>query len=224
MAVDTVAPLATSAQMTEGAFADLARAFSPQALDEVMVEATRACEGECSRRLAPFTGLTETHRLSGVDPDEYADSANLPLDLAGTLGRSYAASLGTSSLVRHLWLEQYATLYPDLWSYSDLSITVTRSYGGSEHMSVGAGGFVGPDPDTGHVWFTVGKWLPVGSFARATYSGGYRVIPADLSRAAKYFAAAILCRELAPLQANHGHDPDQLEALAVSWLSPYARS
>ena len=68
MAADTPTPLATSAQMKEGAFADLVRSFDDPALDQLMVEATRACETECSRRLAPFT-MTESHRAEGIDPE-----------------------------------------------------------------------------------------------------------------------------------------------------------
>jgi hypothetical protein len=211
--------------MQQGAFRDLVAAFSPEALADIMNEATRACETEIDRRLAPFTGLVESHRMTGIDSDEYAESSNLPLDMAGTLGMSYASALGSTSLVRHLWVEQYAPLYPEYWSYSDLSIEITRSYGGSQLFTVGNGnGFTGPEPDSGHIWFTIGQWIPVGSYARVTYSGGYRTVPSDLRRACKYFAAAIICRELDPLQSNHGHDPDRLEALAVSWLSPYARS
>src|SRR5690349_753522 len=135
MAADTPTPLATVAQMQEGAFADLVRAYRAQPVTDLMIEATRACETEVGRRLAPFT-ITESHRAEGVDPDEYTDAANLPLDLQGALGRSYAYSLGASTLVRHLWVSEYAPLYQDMWTYSDVSITVIRSYGGEEVLNV----------------------------------------------------------------------------------------
>ncbi|MCW2900931.1 MAG: hypothetical protein JWO67_3196 [Streptosporangiaceae bacterium] len=222
MAADNPIPLATSAQMQEGAFADLARAFSGQALTDIMIEATRACETESGRRLVPFT-VTESHRAEGVDPDELGDATDLPIDLMGALGRSYASALsgGTSSQVRHCWLNEYAPLYQDFWAYSNVSLTVIRSYGGSQQFS--ATQIIGPEPDTGHVWFSLGVFLPIASLIRATYSGGYTTVPADLVRACKYMAAAIITRELDPLSAPHGHSPDALEALAVSWLSPYTR-
>ena len=223
MPEDNPTPLCTPEQLKDGAFADLVHGFSASAVADMLAEATRACETEVGRRLAPFTGLVESHRMSGVDPDEYSDSASLPLDLAGQLGRSWASSLNSGSdLVRHIWLHQCAPHYPEFWSYSDISISVTRSYGGAQAFVTG--GFEGPDVDTGHVWFRLGTWLPIGTYATVRYSGGYTTVPSDLRRACKYMAAAIACRELAPLQANHGHDPDALEALAVSWLAPYSRS
>jgi hypothetical protein len=223
MALDSPTPLATAAQMKQGAFADLVRSFSDDALNEIMVEATRACETETQRRLAPFVGHFETHRCQGVDPDEYTDTANLPLDLQGALGRSYAYAMGASTLVRHLWLNEYAPLYPEYWQYTNISLEIVRSYGGSENLVTTQ--FQGPEIDSGHVWFNLGKFIPIGSLARVTYSAGYFTVPADLVRACKYMAAAVSCRELDPmLQSQHGHDPDKLEALAVSWLSPYMRS
>lgn len=222
MSVDAPVLLCTPAQLKAGAFADLVQSFSEEALLGILAEATRACETEVGRRLAPFTGLVESHRMDGIDPDEYGDSAGLPLDLPGALGRSWGAALGSgTNLVRHLWLNQFAPHYPDLWSYTDVQITVSRSYGGGQEFA--AGDFIGPEPDSGHVWFRLGTWLPVGSWARVTYSGGYQTIPADLTRACKWMAASICCRELVPLQINAGHDATELEALAVSWLSPYGR-
>lgn len=208
--------------MQTGAFADLIRSFPAQAVTDIMIEATRACETECQRRLAPFTGHVETHRAEGIDPDEYTDAANLPLDLQGTLGRSYAYALGASSLIRHCWLNEFAPLYQEYWTYSGVALTVVRSYGGSENLSPGQ--YVGPEIDSGHVWFNLGKFIPVGSLIRITYSGGYATVPADLVRACKYLAASIAARELDPIQGGHSHNPDELEALAVSWLSPYVRS
>lgn len=221
MPVDTpTATLATTAQLTEGAFADLTRSYSPEVLNDIMIQATRACETETGRRLVPFT-ITETHRAEGIDPDELQDISNLPLDLQGTLGRSYAYALGTSTLVRHCFLNEYAPWYPDMWTYSGVSVTIARSYGGSQNLT--ATNYQGPEPDTGHLWFSLGQFIPIGSLIRVTYSGGYTTVPADLVRAAIYMAAAIVARELDPMSAQHGRSPDELEALAVSWLSPYVR-
>ncbi|MGH7743284.1 MAG: hypothetical protein ACREQ5_00480 [Candidatus Dormibacteria bacterium] len=218
---DNPTPLATGTQLSEGAFTDLVRSYTPPALNDIMIQATRACETETGRRLAPFT-LTETHRADGVDPDEYTDAANLPLDLQGTLGRSYAYNLGASTLVRHCWLNEYAPLFQDMWTYSDVSITIVRSYGGSQTLTTTQ--IVGPELDTGHILFNLGLFIPIGSWIRVTYSGGYTVVPADLVRACVYMAAAIVCRELDPMSSSHGHSPDELESLAIGWLGPYSRS
>lgn len=220
--VDNPVPLATAAQMQNGPFADLVRAYSTDALADLMLQATRGCETEADRRLTPFTGVTETHRCEGMDPDEYTDASNLPMDLAGTLGRSYASALGATTLVRHMWLNQYAPQYPEYWFYSNVSITIVRSYGGSQVMSTAQ--YIGPEPDSGHVWFNLGQFIPIGSLARVTYGGGYTAaVPADLVRACIWMAASIAATELDPMTQTHGHDPGALEARAVAWLNPYER-
>jgi hypothetical protein len=219
---DSVTPLCTAAQFNEGAFADLARTYSTDALNDILIEATRVCEDETQRRLAPFTGLTETVRADGVDPDEYTDAANLPMDIQSTLGASYAQALGASSLVRHCWLSEFAPRYQDLWTYNNASITIIRSYGGTQDVSA-AQILNGPEPDTGHLWFQLGIFLPIGSRVQVTYGGGYTVaIPASLVRACKYMAASIIVRELDPTAS--GHDADELHVDALMYLSSWERS
>lgn len=223
MAADTVTPLCTAAQLNEGAFADLFRQYSNDALNDLLIEATRACETETERRLAPFTGMIETIRTDGVDPDEYVDSGSMPLDLAGSLGRNWAAAFGSTALIRRVHLAEYAPRYPDLWSYSDVAITVYRSYGGNETLTPGGRVVMGPQPDTGFVWFELGTFIPGASVLQVTYSGGYQTVPADLSRACKYLAASIAVAELDP-QGDSGHSPEDLETKAVALLAGYARS
>jgi hypothetical protein len=220
MAADSPTPLATAAQMSEGQFADLVRDYTPQALADLMIEATRACEGICTRRLAPFT-ITESHRAEGIDPDEYTDAANLPMDLQGTLGRSYAYALGASTLVRHVWLDEYAVRYPEYWTYSNMTIQIVRSYGGSQ--SVSQAQVLAAESDRGHVWFQLGLFLPIGSDILVTYTAGYTTVPADLVRACKYLAASIAISELDPIQAENAHDPGELEGRAERLLTPYMR-
>lgn len=219
---DTTTPLCTWAQFTEGAFANLARNITDAEVQtDYLMEATRQCEGLAGdRRLAPFTNLVESHRLDGVDPDEYTDAANLPLDLAGTLGRSYAYSIGASTLVRHCWLNEYAPRHAEYWTYSNITLTITRSYGGSQNLTVNQ--YVGPMPDSGHVWFNLGLFIPIGSYGLVTYSGGYTAaIPADLVRAAKYVTAAIVVRETQPTSTQH--DPEILMKNAARILGTYGR-
>lgn len=213
-------PLVSAAAFTEGPFADLVADLSEQALADFLAEGTRMCETETGRRLAPFT-LTETQRADIIDPDEYSDSANLPMDIQSTLGMSYAAAMGASSLVRHCWLDQYAPHYQDMWQYSDVSVQIIRSYGGTENLAP-TQILNGPEPDTGHLWFQLGLFLPVGSRVQITYSGGYvTAVPADLSRAAKYMTAFIMIRELSPVDSSH--DPDLLYGDAMKILVNYMR-
>jgi hypothetical protein len=217
---DSPTPLCTPAQLGSGALADLVRGYSDQGETDLLLEATRRCEDFTGRRLAPFTGVTETHRAEGMDPDEYTDSANLPMDLQGTLGRSYAYALGASTLVRHCWLNEYAPRYQEMWAYQNVQITIIRSYGGSEVLSPAQ--FVGAETDSGHVWFQLGLFIPIGSLIRVTYGGGYVVsTPASLVRACKYMAAEIALRELNP--ADTDHNPDLIHQSAMDWLEPWMR-
>ncbi len=217
----TQTPLATADQFNSGAFKDLARSIDPDWLDQIMLQATRQLEAECGRRLAPFT-VTETHRAEGVDPDELGGSADLPIDFQGTVGMSYANALGAVDLVRHLWLNEYPPVFQDHWTYSNLSVTVVRSYGGQETFA--GTRYIGPEPDSGHVWFNLGSFIPLGSLLRATYSGGYTTVPANLTRACLYMAASIVARELDPMVEQHGHSPEGLEDRACKALKPYMRT
>lgn len=220
MPADDATPLATADQFMSGAFADLAQNLQAGELDDIMIEATRACESIVDKRLAPFT-ITESQRAEGIDPDEYgSDSSSIPMDLPGTVGRSYAASLGAADLVRHAWLREYAIRYQELWTpYTLNAVTLVRSYGGSQIVVPGS--IIGPEPDSGHVWFQIGTFLPVGSLLRFTYSGGYSTVPSDLVRACKSMAASIIIKELDPAMNTIGLDPDLLRAEAMDFLGPY---
>lgn len=211
MAADTVTPLCTWAEFSAGAFADLARKYvDVTAQTQLLREATRLCERAAGHRLAPFAGVVETHRAQGIDPDELGDSANMPLDLSGTLGRSYAQALGTSTLARHCWLREFAESNPEFWSYTSVAITVVRSFGGSQNFTTAQ--YVGPEPDSGHVWFNVGQFIPIGSLIRITYGGGFTTMPADLQRAGKLMTANLIVREMQPTAMTH--DPQMLLAEA----------
>jgi hypothetical protein len=223
---DPGTPLITYGQFTEGAFGDLVSAGEPDAwpesvVNDYLLEGTRLVEEKAGgRRLAPFT-VTETHRSSAIDPDEYAESANLPMDILGSLGMSYATSLGGTQLVRHCWVNEFPARYPDMWAYSDVTATIIRSYGGTEQLQP-TQILDGPD-DTGHIWFQLGLFNPVGSRVRVTYSGGYVVnVPASLVRGTKFMTAYIIVRELDPKDSNH--DPDQLLEDAVKAIGAWPRA
>src|SRR3954468_5921515 len=219
MVADSPVPLATSADMQAGQFADLVRAYSAADLGPLMVEATRVCEGVAGRRLAPFTGVPETHRATGIDPDEYTDASSLPMDILGSLGRSYANALGAGDQVRHCWLNEFAPRYPEMWAYSNLQVTILRSYGGSQ--SVMSASLVGAENDSGHIWFTLGTFLPLGSLIRVQYGGGYSMVPADLGRACKLQAAVLVLGEIDPAGTQFGHDPGALGKQAEDILCRY---
>lgn len=222
MTADSPTPLATAADMQAGQFADLVRDYTADTLDQLMIEATRQCEGLCGRRLAPFTGVPETHRAEGIDPDEYTDAAALPMDIQGALGRSYANALGAGDQVRHVWLNEFATRYPEMWAYSDLQVTILRSYGGSQ--TVTAASIIGAENDSGHVWFSLGTFLPVGSLIRTVYGGGYTTVPADLGRACKLLTAVAVLGEIDPAGTQYGHDRGVLQAQAEAILCNYERT
>jgi hypothetical protein len=213
--------LATFAQITEGALSDLVAGItSATAQLDLMDEATRACETVADRRLAPFVGLVESHRLEGIDPDEYPAGSGLPITLE-TMGR---ASMGTvlgvgDNLVRHLWLDQFAPRYADLWAYINVVVTLTDTAGAVQTLS--GAQLLAPQADSGHLWLPVGTWAPIGSWASITYSGGYTLaVPGDLVRACKYMAAAIAADDLDPLNPQSA----ALRAKAEALLMPYQRS
>jgi hypothetical protein len=216
---DSGTPLCTWSQFTEGAFADLARNYTnTQVQTDLLLEATRICEGIADRRLVSFT-VTETHRAEGIDPDEYGDAANLPLDLQGTLGRSYAYALGASTLIRHCWLNEYAVRHPEYWAYGNVSVQLVRSYGGTQNLA--STQTVGPEADSGHLWFNLGVFCPIGTLIRVTYTGGYQQIPADLIRACKLVTASLVLRELSP--NSQSRNPELLTAEAMNLLKRYER-
>lgn len=221
MGSDTGTPLITWAQLTEGAYADLVRGVtSPTAQADILLEATRDVEVMADRRFAPFT-LTESHRAEGIDPDEYADGFAIPMDIRSVLGASYAAALGASNLVRVAWLNEYAARWPEYWSYSNVSVSIVRSYGGTQ-SNVPL--LDGPAPDSGRIWFALGTFVPVESMVYVTYSGGYTVAtPADLSRVTKMAAAAIVADELDPYGETFGHHPGDLRGRAEQRLVGYLR-
>lgn len=218
---DCPVPLCSVSQFTESAFGDLVAEWPAQAKADLVTEATRICEGEAGgRRLAPFT-ITETTRADAIDPDEYPPGADMPMPIQGTVGWSQALALGGNDLVRHCWLSQFPVRYPDLWQYSNVSVTVIRSYAGTEVLQQ-AQILDGPD-DTGHLWFQIGTLVPVGSRIRNTYSGGFVLaVPADLVRAAKLVSAWLAIGELNP--GSTDHDPDKLYTDALLILANYARA
>ncbi|MEV5944444.1 hypothetical protein [Streptomyces sp. NPDC051994] len=219
MAQDTFTPLATVAQFTEGPFADLVRAFSSTAQTNLMLQATRACESACDRRLASFSGVTETQRADAMDVEDAMD-AYVPLDPTSQLGFSRAQSLGSTLLTRHFWVREHPPRYPELWTGSIASINLRRSFSGTQTVDIST---VQYEPDTGHVRFQLGTFVPAGTTIVVTYSGGYGTVPADLVQACQYMAASMAVKQLDPVDGRSGHDPDALRSDALEMLAPYTR-
>lgn len=218
MAVDSVIPLATSAEMQEGPFANLVSGYSSAQIDVLMQRATRICESVCDRRLAPFNNLVETSRAQSLDVEDALD-AYVPLDPTSQLGFSRALSLGSTLLVRHFWVRNNPPLYQEFWSGSLGSITLYRSFSGVQIVNISQTQY---EPDTGHVRFQLGTFVPPGTTIQVVYSGGYSTVPADLVQACKTMAASVVVRELDPVQAGN-HDPDLLRMDAETLLDPYMR-
>lgn len=218
---DSATPLCSSATFVEGGFADLVANFSATAISDMLIEATRKCEGLTGRRLTTFTNVAETVYATGINPDEYAGPSALPLSIQGTVGLSEAMALGVSNLVRRIWVAEYPPRYPEMWTASpNVSILVIRSIGGTSAVQSGQI-LEGPD-DKGHILLQLGTFVPAGSMLQITYSGGYTTVPADLVRACRYIAAGIAVTELDPEMVT-AHDPDRLFALGQKWLAGYER-
>lgn len=219
MAGDSATPLATWAQVTEGAFADLLRDYtSPTGQSDLLIEATRLCESLADRRLAPFTNLVETQRAEALDVEDALD-AYIPLDPTSQLGFSRAQSLGSTMLVRHYWVRSFPPRLPEYWTGAISQVQLKRSFSGIQTVDPATLQF---EPDTGHVRFQLGTFVPAGSTIVTTYSGGYSTVPADLVRACKYMVASIAITELDPMMSR-GHDPLELEAKAGDILDAYMR-
>lgn len=218
MPADQPAPLCTWAQLTEGGFANLVQGYtSTQAQNDLLYEATRLCEEACDRRFATFTA-TETQRANALDVEDALD-AYVPLDPTSQLGFNRALSLGSTLLVRHFWVREYAPRYPELWTGTINSISLRRSFSGTQNVDISQ---IQYEADTGHVRFQLGTFVPPGSTIVCNYTAGYTTYPASLVRAGKFMTASLVARELDPLQAG-SHDPDLLRTDALDALASFVR-
>lgn len=218
MAADDVTPLATVSDVDATPYSDLLTRLDATYQSALMVRATRQIESVCDRRLAPFTGLVESHRL--VDSDvEDAVSAALPLPNQAQINVDYARALGYPLLVRHFWLEQYPAKYPDLWSGAVTACTIKWSYG--EVLTVDLT-TLQYENDTGHGRFLLGTFVPPGSVGVFTYSGGYATVPADLQEACIVQAALFAMHSLEP-QARPEINTGDLREHLDDLIAPYTR-
>jgi len=197
--------------------------LEPTLLADILVEATTHLEDRTGRRLAPFTGHIFQERLFGIDPAEYGNNADMPMDIYGSLGMSQAIALGASTLVRHFWLDQFAPVYPELWTYNIQSMTLFRTYGDEQPIDFEHGGIRGPDVTDGHVWIRLGTFAPEGSRIQVVYDGGYtNGIPASLRRACLFQAAKFIILEFEP-QTRREMNLDQIDQQIDSIIAPWVR-
>lgn len=197
--------------------------LEPSLLADILVEATTHLEDLTGRRLAPFTGHIFQERLFGIDPMEYGNNADMPLDIYGSLGLSQAIALGASTLVRHFWLDQFAPVYPELWTYTIKSMTIFRTYGDYQPIQFNDGGIRGPDVTDGHVWLRLGTFAPEGSRVQVVYDGGYtKGIPPSLRRACLFQAAKFVILEFEP-QVRREMNLDEIESQVNKLISPWIR-
>jgi len=197
--------------------------LEPTTLADILVEATAHLEDRTGRRLAPFTGHIFQERLFGIDPAEYGNNADMPMDIYGSLGMSQAIALGASTLVRHFWLDQFAPVYPELWTYNIQSMTLYRTYGDFQPIDFAHGGVRGPDVTDGHVWIRLGTFAPEGSRIQVVYDGGYtNGIPASLRRACLFQAAKFIILEFEP-QTRREMNLDQIDQQIDSIIAPWVR-
>ena len=205
-------------------FPEVTQGVDPDVLQDILVEATSFLEDSTNRRLAPFSGHICEERLFGISPDEYGDvSADMPIDIYGSLGISKAAALGASDLVRHLWLDQYAPFYPELWTYDIQSMVIYRTYGDHQPIDWNNGGIIGPNTTDGHVWFRLGTFIPEGTFVKVVYSGGYtKGIPPSLRRACLFQAIKYVILECEP-QMRSSMDLKEIDDVVERNIATWAR-
>ena len=217
LALATVADLVTR-------FPEVTDGIDPTVLADILVEATSYIEDNTNRRLAPFNGHICEERLFGISPDEYGDvSADMPIDIFGSLGMSKAAALGASDLVRHLWLDQYAPFYPELWTYDITSMTIYRTYGDTQNIDFNNGGILGPNVTDGHVWFRPGTFIPEGTFVKVVYGGGYTLgTPPALRRACLFQAIKYVILECEP-QMRSAMDLKEIDSVVETNIINWAR-
>jgi hypothetical protein len=189
-----------------------------------LVDATREIEDRTSRRLAPFTNHLEEKGLVGINGNEYGGgSGNTPMSLQGSLGQSYADSLGVNGLVRRFWLDEYAPRYPEMWEYQVTQMKIQTTYGSYQDISQADGNLLALEKTNGFAWLTIGLFAPEESRIRITYSGGYVYdMPGSLQRACLLQAVEFLIMESEPQQRTN-MSIDELERQITKLVAPWVK-
>jgi hypothetical protein len=188
-----------------------------------LVDATREIEDRTSRRLAPFTGHVDELGLTGVNPNEYGGSGgNMPMSLQGSLGQSYADSLGVNGLIRRFWLNEYAPRYPEMWEYQIVEMKIQTTYNSWQDVT-SQSGLIDLEKTNGFAWLQIGFFAPEESRIRICYNGGYVYdTPGSLQRACLLQAVEFLILESEPQQRSH-MSIDELERQITKLVAPWVK-
>ena len=189
-----------------------------------LVDATREIEDRTSRRLAPFTNHLEEGALVGINPNEYGGAGgNTPMSLQGSLGQSYADSLGVNGLIRRFWIDEYAPRYPEMWEYQVTEMRVLTTYGSWQDISPAQGNIIAMEKTNGFVWLQIGLFAPEESRIRVCYNGGYVYdTPGSLQRACLLQAVEFLIMESEP-QQRKDMSIDELERQITKLVAPWVK-
>lgn len=215
-------PLATVADLRKR-WKSLCQPKDDDTLYAALVDATREIEDRTSRRLAPFKGHLDELAMTGVNPNEYGGSdGNMPMSLQGSLGQSYANSLGVNGLIRRFWLNEYAPRYPEMWEYEITEMLVQTTYGSWQNI-LSQGGLIDLEKTNGFAWLQIGFFAPEESRIRIVYNGGYvNDIPGSLQRACLLQAVQFLILESEPQQRNN-MSIDELERQITKLVAPWVK-
>lgn len=223
MTAPVYSPIATVTDMRDSSLSYLVSKLTDTQVTQVMTRASQQVESRCQRRFAPFL-ITETHIAEGVSMFGSGDDPGMPLSFQGSLGLSQNRAFGGGTLVRDFWVDQYAPLWTDFWSYTSMTVALYPMQGGTQMVvNYANSGFPWyPDVDTGMVRLPLGTFCPVGTKIQVTYGGGYTTYPTDLIQAVKLQAAKTYIVEIEP-QARSGMDTADLDAEIIDLLAPYVK-
>jgi hypothetical protein len=224
MSVNTAEPTALASVVDfNKRYPELVEEGGQDLVQDVLLEATQHIEDRTGRRLAPFTGHVLQDAMFGIDPNEYGGNDNIPLSAQGSLGISLAQGygFGAGNLVRHIWLDHFAPMRPELWTYHVQSIQIYTTFGGSQDLT--NSGFLGPDSTDGHLWLRMGTFAPEGSRFQIIYDGGYTLgIPPALKRACLMQAVKFYVLDAEP-QNRKDMKLDEIDLQISLLLGPWNR-
>ena len=142
------------------------------------------------------------------------------MSLQGSLGVSFANALGADDLVRNFFIDQYAPLYSELWTYDVASIELNLTYGNTQLVELDT--IYGPVPNNGFCRLPLGTLAPEGTRVLITYSGGYTLgIPPNLQRACLMQTAKLLTMDAQQSNRKEGsmtEHNDSVDRLIAPWM------
>lgn len=220
MVAPVYAPLAAPSDMLDGPLSYILKGAKESFIAATLARASRNIEARCARRFAPFGPITQSERAEGVGSG--VGNSDAPMSMSSALALSRARAFGSfGDMVRDSWLDEYAPLLPELWTYSAVSVTVTAPFGGAGQTVIPV---EGPRPDTGHLRLPYGTYCPPGSTIAVTYSGGYTVAtPDDLVQATILQATKLFILSIEP-EKRSGLGTDDLDLEIDALIAPYARA